>query len=68
MTNMRGYKNMNATAPEKYFNPFKDFGFKKLFGTEVNKDLLMDFLNGLICEKGRITKTDMAEYQVLRQS
>ena len=33
---------MNA---EKYINPFTDFGFKKLFGTEVNKDLLMDFLN-----------------------
>jgi len=24
---------------EKYINPFTDFGFKKLFGTEVNKDL-----------------------------
>ena len=41
---------------EKYINPFTDFGFKKLFGTEVNKDLLMDFLNGLIHEKGRITE------------
>ena len=36
---------------EKYINPFTDFGFKKLFGTEVNKDLLMDFLNELIHEK-----------------
>jgi len=25
---------------EKYINPFTDFGFKKLFGTEVNKDLM----------------------------
>ena len=33
---------------EKYINPFTDFGFKKLFGTEVNKDLLMDFLNEMI--------------------
>ena len=41
---------------EKYMNPFTDFGFKKLFGTEVNKDLLMDFLNGLIHEKGCITE------------
>ena len=47
---------MDAITPDKYFNPFTDFGFKKLFGTEVNKDLLMDFLNGLICEKGRITE------------
>ena len=27
----------------KYINPFTDFGFKKLFGTEFNKDLLIDF-------------------------
>ena len=39
---------------EKYINPFTDFGFKKLFGTEVNKDLLMDFLNELIHSQGRI--------------
>jgi PD-(D/E)XK nuclease family transposase len=28
---------------DKYINPFTDFGFKKLFGTEPNKDLLIDF-------------------------
>ena len=33
---------------EKYLNPFTDFGFKKLFGSEPNKDLLMDFLNQLL--------------------
>jgi predicted transposase/invertase (TIGR01784 family) len=32
----------------KYINPFTDFGFKKLFGEEVNKDLLKDFLNQLL--------------------
>jgi predicted transposase/invertase (TIGR01784 family) len=32
----------------KYFNPYTDFGFKKLFGEEGNKDLLMDFLNQLL--------------------
>src|SRR5690554_6571973 len=30
---------------EKYINPFTDFGFKKIFGTEFNKVLLIDFLN-----------------------
>jgi hypothetical protein len=25
---------------EKYKNPFTDYGFKKLFGEEPNKDLL----------------------------
>nr|WP_211356827.1 PD-(D/E)XK nuclease family transposase [Phaeodactylibacter luteus] len=29
----------------KYINPFRGYGFKKLFGTEINKDLLIDFLN-----------------------
>ena len=33
---------------EKYINPFTDFGFKKIFGEEANKDLLMDFLNELL--------------------
>ena len=28
----------------KYFNPYTDFGFKKLFGEEASKDLLIDFL------------------------
>lgn len=33
---------------ERYVNPYTDFGFKKLFGTEVNKDLLISFLNALL--------------------
>ncbi len=33
---------------DKYISPFTDFGFKKLFGTELNKDLLIDFLNELL--------------------
>ena len=41
---------------EKYINPFTDFGFKKLFGEELNKDLLLDFLNELLKEEqGQIT-------------
>ncbi|MEM9990752.1 MAG: PD-(D/E)XK nuclease family transposase, partial [Bacteroidota bacterium] len=33
---------------ERYINPLTDFGFKKLFGTEPNKDLLIDFLNQVL--------------------
>jgi len=33
---------------EKYINPFTDFGFKRLFGEEPNKDLLLDFLNEIL--------------------
>ena len=38
---------------ERYINPYTDFGFKKLFGTEMNKDLLISFLNALFnnCEQ-----------------
>lgn len=36
---------------EKYVNPFTDYGFKKLFGEEPNKDLLLDFLNELLHEE-----------------
>lgn len=40
---------------EKYVNPFTDFGFKKLFGEEINKDLLRDFLTELLRdEQGEI--------------
>ncbi len=42
---------------EKYINPFTDFGFKKLFGEEPNKNLLLDFLNELLKEEqGEITE------------
>lgn len=33
---------------DKYINPLTDFGFKKLFGVELNKELLIDFLNQLL--------------------
>ena len=32
---------------EKYINPYTDFGFKRLFGTEPNKAILIEFLNAL---------------------
>ena len=38
----------NPFIPERYINPITDFGFKRLFGTESNKDLLIDFLNAII--------------------
>lgn len=33
---------------ERYVNFYTDFAFKKLFGTEVNKELLISFLNALL--------------------
>ncbi len=39
---------------DKYINPFTDYGFKKLFGTEINKDLLIDFLNQVLPKHHRV--------------
>lgn len=39
---------------ERYVNPYTDFGFKRLFGEEVNKDLLISFLNALLDEEQHI--------------
>ncbi len=38
----------------RYVNPYTDFGFKKLFGEEANKDLLKDFLNELLPTEHKI--------------
>lgn len=40
----------------KYLNPYTDFGFKKIFGEEASKDLLMDFLNSMLPEHHKIAE------------
>jgi len=45
---------MGIEERERYINPYTDFGFKKLFGTELNKDLLISFLNALFNDEKRI--------------
>ena len=45
---------MNEIKREKYINLFTDFGFKRVFGTDMNKELLIDFLNELLKGKERI--------------
>ncbi|MBO5863168.1 MAG: PD-(D/E)XK nuclease family transposase, partial [Paludibacteraceae bacterium] len=37
-----------GTATSRYVNFYTDFAFKKIFGTEANKDLLIGFLNDLL--------------------
>ncbi|MCW5213273.1 PD-(D/E)XK nuclease family transposase [Desulfobulbus sp. TB] len=36
---------------ERYINLFTDYGFKKIFGEEPNRNLLLDFLNELLKEE-----------------
>jgi predicted transposase/invertase (TIGR01784 family) len=40
----------------RYVNPYTDFSFKKLFGEEANKDLLIDFLNELLPVEHKIVE------------
>lgn len=50
---------------DKYINPFTDFGFKKLFGSEPNKDLLIDFLNQVLPGKHKIKDLSYARTEQL---
>jgi predicted transposase/invertase (TIGR01784 family) len=49
---------MKQMMKQRYVNPFTDFGFKKLFGEEAHKDLLIDFLNAILPTKHRIRKLE----------
>ena len=54
---------------DKYIDPFTDFGFKKLFGEECNKDLLLDFLNELLHTKeGKIIQLTYLKSEQLGRS
>ena len=53
---------------EKHINPFTDFGFKKIFGEEANKDLLIDFLNELIQDKAPILQLSFLKNEQLGSS
>ena len=35
---------------EKFINPYTDTGFKMIFGSEINKDMIIKFLNSLLDE------------------
>lgn len=41
----------NRIFRDRYINPYTDFGFKMLFGTEINKELLISFINSLLSGK-----------------
>jgi predicted transposase/invertase (TIGR01784 family) len=49
----------------KYINPFTDFGFKKLFGEEFNKDLLLDFINQVLMGKEKIKTLTYLNTEIL---
>ena len=50
-------KQLNRRDMARYINPFTDVGFKRIFGQELSKPLLIDFLNNLL--KGEKTIVDL---------
>ena len=55
--------------PDKYIDLLTDFGFKKIFSEEANKELLIDFLNSLLEEeKGKITQITYLKTEKLGMS
>ena len=52
----------------KYLNLFTDFGFKKIFGEEASKNLLIDFLNALLPLKSHIKELTFKNTELLSQS
>jgi predicted transposase/invertase (TIGR01784 family) len=52
----------------KYINPFTDFGFKKIFGEEASKPLLIDFLNALLPQTNKIVDLTFKNTEQLGQT
>ena len=52
----------------KYINPFTDFGFKKIFGEEASKPLLIDFLNALLPHADKIVDLTFKNNEQLGQT
>ncbi len=52
----------------KYINPFTDFGFKKIFGEEASKPLLIDFLNALLPQSNQIVALNFKNTEQLGQT
>ena len=52
----------------KYINPFTDFGFKKIFGEEASKPLLLDFLNAILPNQDKIVDLSFKNTEQLGQT
>lgn len=52
----------------KYINPFTDFGFKKIFGEEASKPLLLDFLNAILPNSDKIVELSFKNNEQLGQT
>lgn len=53
---------------QKFINPYTDYGFKKLFGEETSKPLLIDFLNSMLPAHHQIADLAFKNTEQLGQS
>lgn len=60
--------NIYSKMIAKYINPFTDFGFKKIFGEEASKPLLIDFLNALLPIESKIKDISFKNTEQLGQT
>ncbi len=58
----------NNNMKAKYLNPFTDYGFKKIFGEEASKPLLLDFLNALLPKTDKIVDLTFKNNEQLGQT
>ena len=49
----------------RFINPFTEVGFKRIFGQEINKDLLIDFLNALLEGEKRVKDIRFLDKELL---
>ena len=49
----------------KFINPFTDVGFKRIFGQEISKPVLIAFLNSLLVNERRITEVKFLDKEQL---
>ncbi|WP_080905485.1 Rpn family recombination-promoting nuclease/putative transposase [Parabacteroides sp. Marseille-P3160] len=49
----------------RFINPFTDVGFKKIFGQEIDKDLLIEFLNDLLVGEKAIKDITFLDKELL---
>lgn len=52
----------------KFINPFTDVGFKRIFGQEVSKPILIDFLNALFDGEHHVTDLKFLDKEQLGES
>ena len=49
----------------EYIDPLTDFGFKKLFGEEANKDIIMSFIQDVLELEKPLSEIDFLDMEQL---